>query len=105
MKETINSYANSLIEIWENSFTGNHVLRGKAVVERLEKLVFLYYNKVYNVTNRMPSKHESDTTHRKSIRSINKQQKETSTEFRINGRKTLIPNNFIVRHSERRNLT
>ena len=39
IKETINSYANSLIEIWEMSFTSNHVRRHKAVVERLEKFV------------------------------------------------------------------
>ena len=39
----------------------------------------------------MPSKHESYTTHPKSIQSINKQWKETSIEFRINGRKTLFP--------------
>ena len=101
MKEAINSYFNSLIEIWENSFTGNHVLRRKAVVARLEKLVSSYYNKVYNVANCMPSKHESDTTHQKSIQSINKQQKETSIESRITGRKTLTCNNFTVRHSER----
>ena len=35
----------------------------------------------------MSSKHESDANHLKSIRSINKQWKETSIEFRINGRK------------------
>ena len=38
MKETINSYTNSLIKIWEKSFTCNHVLRHKAVVERLKRL-------------------------------------------------------------------
>ena len=91
MKETINSYANSLIEIQEKSFTSNHVLRHKAVVERLEKLVSLYYNNVYNVANCTSSKHESDTTHPKSIRSINKEWKEKSIEFRINGKKTLFP--------------
>ena len=91
MKETINSYANSLIEIWEKSFTSNYVLRFKAVVERLEKLVYLYYSKVNNVANCMSSKHESYTTHQKSILSINAQWKETSIEFRINGRKTLFP--------------
>ena len=63
----------------------------KAVVERLEKVVSLYYNKFYNVAYRMSSKHESYTTHPKSIQSINKQWKETSIEFRINGRKTLFP--------------
>ena len=63
----------------------------KAVVERLEKVVSLYYNKFYNVAYRMSSKHESYTTHPKSIQSINKQSKETSIEFRINGRKTLFP--------------
>ena len=91
MKETINSYANSLIKMWEKFFTSNNVLRCKAVAERLEKLVFLYYNKVYNVANRTSSKHESYTTHPKSIRSINKQWKETSIEFIINGRKALFP--------------
>ena len=91
MKGTISSYANSLIKIWEKSFTSNHVLRHKAVVQRLEKFVSLYYNKVYNVANRTSSKHESDTAHSKSIQSINKQWKETSIEFRINDRKTLFP--------------
>ena len=76
MEETVNSFANSLIEIWEKSFTSNHVLRCKAVVERLEKFVSLYYNKVYNVTSCMSSKHESYTTHPKYIQSINKQWKE-----------------------------
>ena len=83
MKETINSYANSLIKVWEKSFTSNHVLRRQEVAERPEKLVSLYYNKVHNVANRTSPKHESDTTHPKSIQSINKQWKETSIEFRI----------------------
>ena len=91
MKETINSYANSAMEISEKSSTSNHVLRHKAVVERLEKLVSLYYNKVYSVANHTSSKHASYTTHPKSIWSINKQLKETSIEFRINGRKMLFP--------------
>ena len=91
MKEAINSYANSAIEIWEKSSTSNHVLRHKAVVERLEKCVSLYNNKVYSVANRISSKHANYTTHPKSIWSINKQLKETSIEFRINGRKTLFP--------------
>ena len=91
MKETINSYINSLIEVWEKSFTSNHVLRCQGLVERPEKLVSLYYNKVHNLANRKSSKHESDTTRPKSIWSINKQWKETSIEFRINGRKTLFP--------------
>ena len=90
MKETINSYANSLIEIWEKPFTSNHVLRCKALVKRLEKLVSLYY-KVYNVANRMSSKHKSFTTHPKSIQFINKQWKQTSIEFIINDRKMLFP--------------
>ena len=91
IKERINSYANSLIEIWEKSVTSNHVLSCKTVVKRLEKLVSLYYNKVNNVANCTSSKHESDTTHPKSIRSITKQWKETSKDFRITDRKTLFP--------------
>ena len=83
MKETINSSANSLIKIWDKSFTSNHVLRHKAVVQ---KLVFVLQQGL-QCCNRMSSKHESDATHPKSIRSINKQWKETSIEFRINGRK------------------
>ena len=99
MKETINSYANSAMEISEKSSTSNHVLRHKAVVERLEKLVSLYYNKVYSVANHTSSKHASYTTHPKSIWSINKQLKETSIEFRINGRKTFpIPSLFDTKH-------
>ena len=104
MKETINSYAKSLIEIWEKSFTSNHVLWRKAVVERLEKLVFVL-QQVLQCCKSMTSKHEKNTTHPKSIWSVNKQRKQTSIELRINGRKTLIPNNFIFRHSERQNIT
>ena len=91
MKETIDSYANSLIEKWKKCFNSNHVLRCKAVVERFEKLASLYYNKVYDVANRMSSKHKSYTTHPKAIQSVNTQWKEMSIEFIINGRKTLFP--------------
>ena len=49
MKQAINAYANSLIDIWERSFTNKHVLGRNAVVGKIEKLVSLYYNKVYNV--------------------------------------------------------
>ena len=51
IKETINSYANGLIKIWEKPFTSNHVLRHKEVVERLEKFLPLYYNKVYSLSD------------------------------------------------------
>ena len=52
MKDTINKYTNTLIEIWEKSFGSKHVMRRKAVVGRLEKLALNYYNKVYNIANR-----------------------------------------------------
>ena len=39
MDDTINKYANALIETWEKSFTSKHVLRRKAVVGRIQKLV------------------------------------------------------------------
>ena len=91
MKEIINSYVNSLIEVWEKSFTSNRVLRLQGLVERPQKLVSLYYNKVHNLANRTSSKRESDTTRPKSIWSINKQWKEASIEFRSNSRKTLFP--------------
>ena len=50
-----------------------------------------YYNKVHNVANHTSSKHQSGITHPKSILSVNKKWKETSIEFRTNGRKTLFP--------------
>ena len=84
MKKAVNGYANSLIEIWEKSFTSKHVLRRKAVVERIEKLVALYYNKVYNVANRSSKKHSYDTSSPpKSIRVINTEWKKTNIEFTI----------------------
>ena len=56
MKETINSYAKALVDMWEQSFTSHHVLSRPAVVDRLTKLVSLYYNKVYNKANRTSGK-------------------------------------------------
>ena len=92
MKKVINSYAKSLIEVWEMSFTSNHVLRWKADVERIGKLVSLYYNKVYNVANRTSKKHFSDSASPpKSIRFINKEWKKTSFKFKINGYQTSFP--------------
>ena len=88
MKEAINSYANSLIEIWEKSLTSNYVLRCNAVFERLEKLESLHYKKVYNVADCMSSKHKSYTTHARTIQSISKKWKDTSIEFIIYSRKT-----------------
>ena len=76
MKQAINAYANSLIEIWERSFTSKHVLGKTAVIGRIEKLVSLYYNKVYNIAHRSTTKHAYDAaTPLTSIRAINREWK------------------------------
>ena len=92
MRKAINGYANSLIDMWERSFTSKHVLRRKSVVKRIEKLVSLYYNKVYNVANRSAKKHSYDASSPPtSIRAINKEWKKTSIEFNVNRRKIALP--------------
>ena len=92
MKSVIRSYAFALIDMWEKSFTNRHVLGRNAVIERLEKLVKLYYSKVYVVSNRESKKHEYDSMlPAKSIRSINKDWKKTSIQYTINRRLTSFP--------------
>ena len=85
MKDTINKYTNTLIEIWEKSFGSKHVMRRKAVVGRLEKLALNYYNKVYNIANRTSVKHKGDKAESTLIRRLNKQWKTTSIEYRLQG--------------------
>ena len=78
--------------MWEKSFTSKHVLGRNAVIDRLEKLVKLYYSKVYVVSNRESKKHEYDLMlPAKSIRSINKDWKKTSIQYTINRRPTSFP--------------
>ena len=85
MNDTINRYANALIEIWVKSFGTNHVMSRRGVVMRLEKLVQLYYTKVYNISNRKSVKNKGDQLPPSSIRSLNKQWKTTAVEFRLAG--------------------
>ena len=85
MNDTINRYANALIEIWVKSFGTNHVMSRRGVVMRLEKLVQLYYTKVYNISNWKSVKNKGGQLPPSSIRSLNKQWKTTSIEFRLAG--------------------
>ena len=105
MKETINSYAKALVDMWEQSFTSHHVLSRPAVVDRLTKLVSLYYNKVYNKANRTSEKktHHKDCHKQKSLRTLNKIWKGTEIEFEFNRRKISFPINSlldIVKHED-----
>ena len=91
MNKAINNYAKCLIEMWEKSFTDKHVKPRKTVVNRLDKLVNLYYTNVYNKVHRASTKHSYDTTPLpKSIRYLNKQWKNTSIDFYVNNGKTSV---------------
>ena len=96
MKKMINAYAMSLLDMWERSFTAKHVLRRQAVVERIQKLVSLYYTKVYNVANRSSKKFVGeDSTSTRSIRSLNNEWKKTDIQFTVNRRKISFPINSL----------
>lgn len=89
MKQAIQTFCNKLIEIWTKSFPStldrNYVLGRKAVVNRIEKLVLIYYNKVYNVVHRTSVKNPGEVRETVSIRRLNKQWKATSIDFRVQG--------------------
>ena len=71
MKQAIQSYSTKLIETWTKSFPStlnrNYVLGWKAVVGRIEKLVLIYYNKVYNVAHRTSVKNPGEVHEKISI--------------------------------------
>ena len=54
-------------------------------MSKIEKLVTNYFNNVYSVFNRKSAKHEGETFQPKSIRTLNRQWKTTSTEYRCVG--------------------
>ena len=85
MKETIKTYSKSLIDVWEKAFGPSHVLTIKSIMSKVEKLVTNYFNNVYSVFNRKSAKHEGETFQPKSIRTLNRQWKTTSIEYRCVG--------------------
>ena len=85
MKETIRYYSKRLIEVWGKAFGPSHVLTIKSVMSKIEKLVTDYFNKVYSVFSRKSAKHEGETFQPKSLRTLNRQWKTTSIEYRCVG--------------------
>lgn len=76
MKNAIYSYATSLNEMWEKSFTSQHVIKRCNTIKRIENLVQLYSKEVYIPATRRSKKHSYDTqTTQKSIRTRNKEWK------------------------------
>ena len=73
MNESIAAYTESLINLWIKAFGENHVLKKKAVKERVQSIVTHYYNNVYAEQNRTKPKKKNVVFVRKSLRQLNRE--------------------------------